>query len=94
MEQEVAWKIYWEKLNFEAIGNFALTTKIISLSANVNNANINSNRWPKYRKNVATKKVFFKKMAVKFWNPNFNILCKTVFIFLIKCQPQFLGVLR
>ena len=44
MEQEVAWKIYWEKLNFEAIGNFALTIKVIPLSANVNNANINSNR--------------------------------------------------
>ena len=38
----------------------------------------------KYRKNVETKKVLFKKMGLKFRNPNFNILCKIAFVLLYK----------
>ena len=40
----------------------------------------------KCRKNVATKNVLFKKMGLQFRRPNFDILCKIIFIFLIKCQ--------
>ena len=40
----------------------------------------------KYKKN-AIKKVLFKKMRLKFRNPNFKILIKIAFMFLIKYQP-------
>ena len=41
-----------------------------------------------YRESGATEQsTFFKTMGLRFWNPEFNILCKIAFICYIKCQP-------
>ena len=81
----------FEKRNFEPNGNFAYTTEFLTLwkalliilplylqmlimqiSTQTDNH--------KYRQNVRTKNVLFEKMGLKFWKPNFDILCKIEFI--------------
>ena len=54
----------------------SLSTNAMQLSAQTDNH--------KYRKNAITKKALFKKMVLKFWNSNLNILCDIAFIFFNK----------
>ena len=85
----------FSKLKFESIGNFAHTTEFLTLrkallillplyfkmlimqiSTQADNH--------KYRRKCCNWKPLFKKMGLKFRNPNFNILCKIAFIFFNK----------
>ena len=81
----------FEKRNFEPNGNFACNTGflilwkalliILSLYLQMLIMQISTQTDNhKYRQNVRTKNVHSKKMGLKFWKPNFNILCKIEFI--------------
>ena len=86
-----------EKWNFEPIGNFAHTTKFLTIRKPllillllylqmliimlIMQISTQIDNC-KYRKSVETKKsMLFQTMDLKFWNTKFNILCNIAFIF-------------
>ena len=72
------WKICTYQQDFWPYKSFKCL--IMKISTQVDNH--------KYKEKVLQlKKIPFKKMSLKFWNPKLNILGKIAFFFFIKCQP-------